>query len=198
MELLNNDNDDMFLQELQQRDLASHRPHLTAHGIHHVSEQTPQPLAQSVSTAPCETSIENVELPAFNNTCPFLWLRLVESAFRRNRITNPWDKYDLVMAHLPCEALGAVKDIMTTPEDTTADAYSRLSERLLVAFGKSPFQLANELHEHRGLGEGPPSELMNSLLELLPPGEPPGAIFISFFLRRLPFLHTCTTGQPAL
>jgi hypothetical protein len=143
------------------------------------SQTTPPPPTAAVNT-------ENVKLQPFDINQPALWLRQAESIFRRKHITQQIDRYDILLAHLPTNVLVAVADIINTVEDDTADAYNRLKARLLSTYGKTDWELATALYDHPGLGDNKPSHLMNSLLSMLPPGESPGVLFLTLFMRRLP------------
>ena len=57
---------------------------------------------------------------------------------------------------------------------------------MTASYAKSRWQLVFELFDHPDLGDRRPSELMDALLSLLPPREPPGDLFMGQFLKRLP------------
>jgi hypothetical protein len=126
--------------------------------------------------------LEGVKLPTFDVNRPTLWFNQTESIFRRRAITAQIDCYDTVLAHLPSMALNAGADIINSTNLHAADCYNRL----LATYGKTPAEMANLMHDHPSLGDARPTHLMNSLLAHLPPGETPGVLFMSFFLRRLP------------
>jgi hypothetical protein len=142
------------------------------------------PAAPPPPTAP--TNTENVHLQPFDVRRPSLWFRQAESIFRRKNIYSQIDRYDILLAHIPTDALDAVAPVINTIEDHTTDAYHRLKAKLLSAYAKTDWELANDLYDHPGLGDNKPSQLMNSLLALLPPDDQPGILFLALFMRRLP------------
>jgi hypothetical protein len=177
------DSDDAQLAAaMQQLQPPTPRPTLHAH------RQTPlrSPLFNPPPPPTSAAALENVKLPTFDVNRPTLWFNQTESIFRRRAITAQIDCYDIVIAHLPSVALDAVADILNSTGQHTADCYNRLKNRLLATYGKTPAEMANLMHDHPSLGDARPTHLMNSLLAHLPPGETPGVLFMSFFMRRLP------------
>jgi hypothetical protein len=142
-------------------------------------------IAAATATAAAH-NLESIKLHPFDVNDPSVWIYQAESIFRRKNITNPVDKYDIIFAHLPTNIISSLKDIITSVNDDSTDAYQRLKTRLLTSYGKTDWELASDLFDHPGLGDGKPSHLMNSLLSMLPPGEQTGVLFLTLFLRRLP------------
>jgi hypothetical protein len=178
---------------MQQLQPPTPRPTLHAH------RQTPlrSPLFNPPPPPPPVAALENVKLPTFDVNRPTLWFNQTESIFRRSNVTAQIDCYDIVIAHLPSVALDAVADILNSTGQHTADCYNRLKNRLLATYGKTPAEMANLMHDHPSLGDARPTHLMNSLLAHLPPGETPGVLFMSFFMRRLPtYLRDQLAGFP--
>ena len=93
--------------------------------------------------------------------------------------------YDHVMAVLPQTLLPAIRDLLPgIVEDN--NPYEVLKGRLIQSYGPTLWQLCNKLIDHPGLGDSRPSQLMNEMQALLPPGEPAGLLFQAMYLRRLP------------
>jgi hypothetical protein len=93
--------------------------------------------------------------------------------------------YDHVMAVLPQTLLPAIRDLLPgIVEDN--NPYEVLKGRLIQSYGPTMWQLCNKLIDHPGLGDSRPSQLMNEMQALLPPGEPAGLLFQALYLRRLP------------
>jgi hypothetical protein len=140
----------------------------------------------TAAAAAAASNIENVKLHPFDVNDPNIWIYQAESIFRRKNIINPLDRYDIILAHLPTNIISSLKDIITTVNKDSTDAYQRLKTRLLTSYGKTDWELASDLFDHPGLGDSKPSHLMNSLMSMLPPGEQTGVLFLTLFFRRLP------------
>jgi len=126
-----------------------------------------------------------VKLPEFWLDDPEMWFAQAEAHFRRAGITVSATKYDYVLMQLPAKARTSVREIVRVA-DTLSDPYERVKSKLTASYTKSRWRLVFELFDHPDLGDRRPSELMDALLSLLPPGEQPGDLFIGQFLRRLP------------
>jgi len=127
-----------------------------------------------------------VKLPEFWTEEPELWFEQAEAQFRRGGVLDGRTRADFLLVALPAAVLKSVRDIIRDPtaEDTTL--YHRLRERLLRRYAPSKWQLVYQLIDHPGIGDQRPSQLLDSMLALLPPGETPGLLFQGHFLRRLP------------
>jgi len=117
---------------------------------------------------------------------PILWFKQAEATFRRLNVTDNHVKYDMVLEALPPDVIITVRDLVNDIKDTTPRPYNELKFRLLSSYSPSRWALVNRLLDTQPLGDGRPSILMDYMLSLLPEGEPPGDIFLSLFLRRLP------------
>ena len=125
------------------------------------------------------------QLPAFWADEPEMWFASVEASFETLRVTSQRTRYTRVLARRPCETLVSIRDIVRAA-NTLADPYDQLRARLCHTFGKSKWQLINELIDHPPLGHEKPSVLMSKLMALLPDGCAPNDLFLGHFLRRLP------------
>lgn len=128
----------------------------------------------------------SVKLPEFWPSKPSLWFKQAEAAFRRANITRSFTKYDHVLIKLPREILDSVADIVEGVEDSTADPYEQLRDRLVKDYGPTQWQRCDSIIDHPGLGDSRPSHLMAQMLSLLPPEEKPGILFQAHFLRHMP------------
>jgi hypothetical protein len=126
-----------------------------------------------------------VKLPAFWVEDPHLWFSQAESIFRRSHVVVPLTQFDHVMAVLPQNLLPAIRDLLPNIHEDN-NPYELLKQRLVQSFRPTTWQLCNKLIDHSGLGDGRPSQLMNEMQALLPPGEPAGLLFQALYLRRLP------------
>jgi hypothetical protein len=129
---------------------------------------------------------EPVRLPEFWSSNPNMWFAQAEAAFRRGQVFSSIVRYDYVLMKLNEEVLRSVQDLVQSVTDDTVDAYEQLKFRLLASFGLSKWQLAGKIIDHPAAGDARPSALLDSMLSLLPPGEPPGVLFMAHFLRKLP------------
>ena len=127
-----------------------------------------------------------VKLPEFWVDEPELWFTQAEAQFRRGRVLDGCLRADYLLSALQPATLKSVRDILTdrTHPDTTL--YARLRERLLRRFAATSWSLAFQVLNHPGIGDLKPSQLLDSMMALLPADEPAGKIFQALFLQRLP------------
>ncbi len=90
-----------------------------------------------------------------------------------------------MLQQLPPETITTALDIIKN-QATLPDPYTRLKNKLTHTFGKTKYQMCDELLDMPALGSGKPSLLMSNMLALLPEGDQPGTLFLCMFLRRLP------------
>jgi hypothetical protein len=146
-------------------------------------ESAPRPAA--AHAAPAAVAAVSVKLPEFWMDDPEMWFAQAEAHFRRAGITVSATKFDYVLMQLPAKARTSVREIVRIA-DTLPDPYEVMKTKLTASYTKSRWRLVFELFEHPDLGDRRPSEMMDALLSLLPPGEPPGDLFMGQFLKRLP------------
>jgi len=106
--------------------------------------------------------------------------------FRRGGVLDGRTRADFLLVALPAAVLKSVRDIIRDPTADDTTLYHRLRERLLHRYAPSKWQLVYQIIDHPGIGDQRPSQLLDSMLALLPPGEQPGLLFQGHFLRRLP------------
>ena len=70
--------------------------------------------------------------------------------------------------------------------DDIPDPYSVLKAKQLHLFTPKPLDLCQRIINGGELGDRSPGQLMESMLALLPPGEPESMLFKTHFLNRLP------------
>ena len=129
-------------------------------------------------------STVSVKLPSFWAGEPHVWFAQAEAQFVLRRITCSLTKYYHVAAVLPQEVARSVLDILQ--DVPSEEPYEELKSRLVQSFALTDYQRAEQFVRLPGLGDRRPSELMNTMLALLPSGHPPFFLFKYHFLQRLP------------
>jgi len=91
------------------------------------------PPADTVEAINCGA----VKLPDFWLSKPRLWFLQVEACFCTANITAARTLYDYAMQKLPHDVLESVADLVEdiAADDTAADCYKRLRDRLTGSFG---------------------------------------------------------------
>ena len=126
-----------------------------------------------------------VKLPPFwtKDTCS--WFTLAESTFNRSGIADPQLHFDLVLPALPEEVIQQLRGILHAVNDI-ADPYRALKIRLLDLFTPKLLDQCQKIINGGDLGNRRPSQLMEDMLALLPPGS----------LRECCSRHISSTGCP--
>ncbi len=109
----------------------------------------------------------SVKLPEFWLDDPEMWFAQAEGTFRRANITVSAIKYDYVQMKLSLKASTSLREIVHAAASLT-DPYECLKEKLTARYTKSRWRLVFKLFDHPDLGDRQPSEMMDSLLSLLP------------------------------
>ena len=111
---------------------------------------------------------------------------LLESTFNRYGIVDSRLHFDLVLPALPEEAIEQIRSLLHTV-DQLEQPYVDLKARLLKIYTPNPLdQCFKILYAAELQGDRRPSQLLESLLALLPPGEVVGLLFKTIFLTKLP------------
>ena len=110
------------------------------------------------------------------------WFTLAESTFNCSGEADPWLHFDMVLPSLPEEVIQQLPGILHSVDDI-ADPYRTLKTRLLNLFTPNP--LCQKIISGSDLGDRRPSQMMEDMLGLLPPGEPEGMLFKTHFINRL-------------
>jgi len=126
-----------------------------------------------------------VKLPSFWPNKPRAWFTHAEAAFDTFYVTDSRQRFNIVLPCLSEDALDGVSALVELP-NMLQHPYEALKERLLQIYQPDPWEQAGRLLSFRELGDMKPSQLMNSMLALLPRGEPTGFLFKKIFLDRLP------------
>ena len=148
-------------------------------------QRAAQAAATNAAATNAVNAVETLPLPAFWPLAPEDWFAVIEAVFVTRRITNERTRYMHVLQKLPPETVASVRDVIRQV-DTLAAPYTRLKEKLTNTYGKSKYQLCDELFDMPPLGAEKPSILMAKMLALVPDGDTVGTWFLALFLRRLP------------
>ena len=144
------------------------------------------PTWPALPTAPSGPSLPaNVKLPPFYATRRAAWFELEESTFNRLNPQGSLLQYKFVLMVLQEDILEKLRSVMMVA-GTVADPYGLLKYCLVELFTPSVMEHLNSIIWQPELGGRRPSELMEALLALLPPGEQPGLLFKGHFLHHLP------------
>ena len=138
---------------------------------------------------PAQPAVPNlpakVKLPSFWPRDAAAWFELAESTFNRLNAQGSLLRYEYVLMALPEDILEKLRSVMMVAR-TVVDPYNLLKNRLVELFTPSIMERLNSIIWQPELGGRRPSELMEAMLALLPPGEQPGLLFKAHFLHRLP------------
>jgi len=125
-----------------------------------------------------------IKLPEFWTSNPNTWFAQAEAQFIIKNITSSLTKFYHVVAVLPQSVATNLADLIVKPPAT--DAYEDLKKRLVTSYSYTDYQKSDLLFNMPELGDRRPSELLSSMLSLVPDGESKTELFRFLFLRRLP------------
>jgi len=128
---------------------------------------------------------EKVKLPSLWVKRVRPWFTLAESTFNRFGVRDSRTRFDLVLPALPDDILEQLDSVLNDVEEFE-DPYLELKRRIQEVCTSSRLEMVNDLIFGAELGGRKPSQLMESMLALLPPGEKDGLLFQGHFLNRLP------------
>ena len=148
------------------------------------------PLPVSAPPSPPPSSLaasgRTVRLPVFNKERPKIYFQHIEALFRRHRVIASYDKYDYLVPAISTDVMDEIQDVIEEVAAGVPDPYERAKQRLLLLYAPSRWAMASRILHHPPLGDARPSVLMSRMLALLPSGEPPGILFQTAWLERLP------------
>ena len=110
-----------------------------------------------------------VKLPPFWTRDSPSWFTLAELTFNHSSVTDTRLRFNLVLPALPEEVIEEIRGILHAVDDI-ADPYRALKVRLLDLFTPKPLDLCQKIIHGGELGDRRPSQLMETMLALLPPG----------------------------
>ena len=129
-------------------------------------------------------SAMSIKLPPFWTQKSALWFAQAEAQFAIKGITVDKTKYCHVVAMLDNVTASHVMDIIGSPPD--ANAYNTLKTSLTEAFAITDDEKAAKIMNTSGLADKTQSQLLSSMLLLVPQGEVPGFLFRKVYLHQLP------------
>ena len=136
----------------------------------------------------------SIKLPQFWPQQAAVWFVQAEAQFIIKGVTTDLTKYSYVTAALDQETATRVLDILTNPP--ASNKYQTLKDRLIDTYKLSEREAASKILDIGGLGDSKPSELLDKMLALVPPGSEPGFLFKEVFLRQLPLeIQSLVTQQ---
>jgi hypothetical protein len=130
------------------------------------------------------TSAVTAQLPPFWKSKPNTWFAQVEAQFHLRSVTDDATKYAYLVTALDDSISTRVSDLLENPP--ARDRYKTLKYRLLQTFQQNDAVRAAQILDCGPLGAEMPSERMDMLLSLIPPGREPCFLFKEIFLRQLP------------
>ena len=130
-----------------------------------------------------ETNTVSLKLPPFWTSQPQVWFQQAEAQFTIRKISTDETKYTYVVTALDQDTAGRLLDLLGSPP--TEHKYEAIKARLTKTFGLTRRARANRLLQMGGLGDRPPSALMDEMLALLE-GHTPCMLFEQLFLNRMP------------
>ena len=125
-----------------------------------------------------------VKLPPFWPDQSDVWFAQAEAQFALRNVTVSLTKFYHVTTTLPQEITTSVIDILRS--SLTENLYETLKKRLVKTFTSTEHQRVEQLTSLPGLGDRKPSQLMNTMLPLLPDNHTTGFLFDFLYLQRMP------------
>jgi len=126
-----------------------------------------------------------LKLPTMWRSDVISWFALIESTFRRHGVTDRQFMFDLTLPALPEEMLDHVKSVLRASA-ISDDPYQLLKDRLTHLYTPDDLDLTCKILSVAELGDRRPSQLIKTMLALLPNGEADSLLFKGVFLSRLP------------
>ena len=120
----------------------------------------PPPSVWTQHVAPAK-----VRLPPFWTKDTHSWFTLAESTFNCSEVADPRLHFNLVLPELPEEVIEQIRGTLHA-----ADPYRALKIQLLDLFTPKPLDQCQKIIHSSELGDRRPSQLMESMLALLPQG----------------------------
>jgi hypothetical protein len=134
------------------------------------------------AAADSSSGIASIKLPPFWQANPANWFSAADAQFVIHNVTQPIDKYYLVLAALNEQQFKLISHIM---DDEPSDvSYNKLKEVLLANNTLTPYQLVDRLVNMELLGGRKASELLVAMQKYRPPKDE--HFFAYHFLQRLP------------
>ena len=126
-----------------------------------------------------------VKLPPFWPKDPASWFTLAESIFNRHNVVDSRLRFDLVLPALPEEAIEQIRGVLRTV-DHLDRPYVDLKARLLRLLTPKPADMCLKLINGGELSDRRPTQLIETMLALLPPGADENILFKTLYVTKLP------------
>jgi len=126
-----------------------------------------------------------VRLPSFWTKDVVAWFALADSTFETCFVEASRMKFNLVLPALSDETLEQIRSVLHAV-NTLQDPYAVLRDRLVELYTPNDLELVFRLLHAPDIGDRRPSQMMESLLAMLPQGEADGLVFKGIFVSRLP------------
>jgi hypothetical protein len=143
------------------------------------NEGVPAAVA-GVPAAPQHAS--SIRLSPFWANSPAAWFQTAEAHFTLRRVTDPIEKYLVVLTALGEAQADKVKSIVEA--SPTAASYETLRTALIASHQLTPFQRVDKIVNMPPLGSMKPTELLTAMAKFRP--EEDHHFFAYHFLQRLP------------
>ncbi|KAH9377940.1 hypothetical protein HPB48_006128 [Haemaphysalis longicornis] len=145
------------------------------------------PGLPDASSWPPDVAVLQLHLPTFVCKNPHVWFAQVEAVFDLHRDTSE-DYYFFrhLLCNLPPEVADEVADVIGAPLNDAP--YQRLKQSILDRTTASESARLRHLLTHEELGDRRPSQLLNTMRQLVGAGnvDSNGALLKELFLQRLP------------
>jgi hypothetical protein len=138
--------------------------------------------ANPAAAAGAPSGAYNLRLPRFWANSPAAWFRTAEAQFALRRVSDPLEKYYLVLDALSEANIDLVRHIVEDEPDSTS--FERIREGLVAAHILTDYQRIDRLVAMEPLSGRKPSELLADMNKLKPADDK--QFFAYFFLNRLP------------
>lgn len=108
----------------------------------------------------------NIKLPKLSNADPEDWFVVIESIFRRHKITSELTMFDYAIQNMDWNQLKFVRDLLHT-NPLPVDAYTQLKSKYISIVSISYFERAEKLKHLPPLGDRRPYELFLEIQQLV-------------------------------
>ena len=126
-----------------------------------------------------------VKLPPFWPKDPASWFTLAESTFNRHNVVNSRLRFDLVLPALPEDVIEQIRQVLRTV-DHLDRPYVDLKARLLRLLTPKRADMCLKLINGGELSDRRPTQLIETMLALLPPGADENILFKTLYVTKLP------------
>jgi hypothetical protein len=147
-----------------------------------LSEDGSAPPAANPAASAGGTGACSVRLPRFWTNSPAAWFRTADAQFALRRVSDPLEKYYLVLDALSEANVDLVRHIVEEEPDATS--FQRIREGLVAAHILTDYQRIDRLVASEQLNGRKPSEMLAEMNKLKPADN--DQYFAYFFLQRLP------------